>query len=622
LLLLGAAAAALAAPDAPGAPTTPATGAPAALAFERIEAVRSDWQAASAPATGWQAVTLPDAWAQRWPGFDGVVWYRLRWHESAAPNGALATRAVMIDYANMASAVYLNGSLIGRDRQLVEPLSRAWNQPRWWTVAAPLLRAGENELLLRVSGRAAFQPGLGTVLLASPRVAREAYDDAVFWRRTLQAVGVCITLVMVVVYGMLWLLRRSERVYGLFALHLLLWLPYTYNFVSLHTWPFADSYPYQTTVALSLLASMTTFLLFALAFCQWPARNFQRAVIGLSTLVGSGLLLAPGAYYVALYQAVVLLSLAVFLVACSVVTVHAVRTRAADAIALAVCLNIPVLAAVHGTLVFLGVVPGNRYYVSISASGMLLGISFVLTWRLVKGMRLAEHFNAELQQRVNDATGLVADMLGRQHTAALLQTRLNERLSLVRDLHDGLGMTLTSHINTLRDQTEGKGAIALWALREVNDDLRLIIESSALGDTDELAERLVPLRHRSTRMLEAANIDCRWQLDGLQGARLDGRRALDFLRVLQEALANVLKHSGATEVAVRIALHEGQLLLAVRDNGRGFDSEADARTAEGMGMSSMRARAQRLGGALAWHSDGEGTEFTLRCPLESMATAA
>jgi signal transduction histidine kinase len=155
----------------------------------------------------------------------------------------------------------------------------------------------------------------------------------------------------------------------------------------------------------------------------------------------------------------------------------------------------------------------------------------------------------------------------------------------------------------------------LHALQAVNDDLRLIIESSGLDDSHDFGQRLAPLRHRCTRLLEAAGIECHWTLDGLQACRLDGKRALDFLRVLQEGLTNVLKHSGATRADIGIAVEQGQLSLTIRDNGLGFENPVDRASAlAGIGLRNMHARAARLDGALEIDSGAAGTVLTLRCP--------
>ena len=585
--------------------------------FDSIEAARSDWHASTPPVDGWTPVSLPDAWATRWPGFDGVVWYRLRW-SGAAPAQPLA---LLVGYANMAAAFSLNGSLIGSDPGLVEPLSRAWNLPRYWVLDAPLLRPGANELVVRVSGFAIYQAGLGAVTLGTDEALRPAYRESLLVRRTLPLLGIGLTLVMGVTYGMLWLLRRSERSYGWFSLFSLLWVLYSLNYVALGAWPFSTTEALQRANHLALFASITCFFMFALHFCEKAQPKIERAALLAGAAGLAALMAVPSRLLEPARDATVLVTLLWYFAGCAIIVRHAWTSRRIEVAVLAGCLMLPVAAGAHDTLIFLQWLPGTRYYVTLSSTATLLGISFALTWRMVKGMRLVEHFNAELQQRVDEATRRLAEGLSRQHEAELVQTRLTERLSLVRDLHDGLGMTLSSHIHTLGNRGVGDDDAALWALKEVNDDLRLIIESSAFDDTDELGDRLVPLRHRSARLLEAAGIECRWQLRQLQGCRLGGKRDLDFLRVLQEALANVLKHSGATQVEVDIEAAEGELRLSIHDNGHGFESDAASPPPGGMGLQNMRMRAARLSGTLEIRSSASGTRLDLRCPIEASVPA-
>jgi signal transduction histidine kinase len=199
-----------------------------------------------------------------------------------------------------------------------------------------------------------------------------------------------------------------------------------------------------------------------------------------------------------------------------------------------------------------------------------------------------------------------------------MTTRLAERTNLVRDLHDGLGMTLSGHIASLENGREIGEIEALWALKEVRDDLRLIIENSTLDqNSDRLSQRVTALRHRTTRVLEAAGIECIWTLQVPDDCRLSERRCLDFLRLLQEALANVLKHSHASQVRVDIDVASARLSLTVRDNGHGFRPGDNASsTHTGLGMRSMTARARRLNGELDIRSSAHGTAVVLHCPIE------
>lgn len=586
------------------------------LGFDRIETVPGrGWDDATPPSTGWQSIALPDDWSARLPGHDGVVWYRLTWTESAAQ--PLAARGLFMRDLTMAGVVMLNGSEIARDPRLVEPLSRSWNLPRYWQLDAPLLRAGSNELLVRVSGLADFQPGLGEVVLGAPDAVRPLFAHDQLMRRSLQWVGIGITVVMAVLYGMLWALRRSEVSYGWFSLFSILWVLFALNYVAISPWPFDSTSVYQRSNHLLLLGSVTAFFMFALSFCGIRSRWPRIVVVVPMAACALGLVFTPADTVAQARTAAVLMAMLTHLAACTLLVSHAFLSRRAEAVVLAACLLLSVGIGLHDTLVFMRVLQGNGYYLALASCATLLGISFALTWRMVQGMRLVEHFNQVLQKRVDEASHRLAEGMRLQHDAQLEQTRLAERLNLVRDLHDGLGMTINSHLHALQGDARTRHDPALWALREVNDDLRLIMENSAFDNSEDLAERIAPLRHRSTRLLEVAGIECTWELDGLQGCRLNSRRALDFLRVLQEALANVVKHSGARRVQVRIAERLGTLQLEVRDDGRGFEPDAaqDSSPVPGMGLASMRTRAQRLGGELAIDSSPRGTHLNLSCPL-------
>lgn len=595
-----------------------AAGAAAAPAL-RAEAVRADAQSQVPPATGWEAVRLPDNWAPRWPDHDGVVWYRLRWDE---PAGAVpASRGLRLDYVSLAALFLVNGHEIGRDRSLVEPLSRSWNLPRYWQLDAPLLRPGENEILVRVSGLAGYQPGLGEVRIGPPAALRADFERREFWARSVHWLGLGLTVAMAVVFGMLWLLRRSERSYGWFSLFCVTWAGYVQNNVAYSPWPFATTPGYQQFNHLLLVASLAAFVMFVLELAGRGGRWGRRAVAA-TAVAGWVLTLAPlGAGRADARSLVALLSLGLYVAGVLVILRHAWSTRRIETVVLAASLLCPLVAGTYDTLVFIGALPGDTYYAPLSAMGTLLGSSFALTWRMVEGMRLIENFNAELRARVASARAQLAESLAGQHAAELEQTRLAERMNMVRDLHDGLGMTLSSHLHALREGADpAPGArSALSALQEVSDDLRLIIETSSFEGSDALQERLAPLRHRATRLLEAAGIEAEWHLAGLEHCRLEGRRALDFLRVLQEALANVLKHSGATRVRVDVRAEANDLLLRVADDGRGLPAEAA--TGSGFGIRNMRARAQRLHGTLTLDPQGGGTVLELRCPLAAVAPA-
>jgi len=111
-------------------------------------------------------------------------------------------------------------------------------------------------------------------------------------------------------------------------------------------------------------------------------------------------------------------------------------------------------------------------------------------------------------------------------------------------------------------------------------------------------------------------------LDAATYERQSREREEMLLRIAQEALANVVKHAAARRVRVLLAALEGEVVLSVQDNGRGFDARSavrdgaqSERTGGGMGLASMRDRMRAQFGQLTVESaPGLGTTVEARLP--------
>lgn len=204
---------------------------------------------------------------------------------------------------------------------------------------------------------------------------------------------------------------------------------------------------------------------------------------------------------------------------------------------------------------------------------------------------------------------------------------LEERQRIAAEMHDGLAQTL-SYL-TLRSYQ----ATELIEEGRIDD---AIAEHSNIQDA--ISQATVEVR-RSIASLQESPPPRRpfqeWLAEIVQDAEKagDARIELVFLiedpfflppdhleqvvRVLQEALVNVNHHAGAGQVSVRLEKQDGEIILSVEDNGRGFDPDvppSDGR--EHFGLSIMRARAARIGGRIEIQSaPGEGTRLLLRWPL-------
>jgi signal transduction histidine kinase len=122
----------------------------------------------------------------------------------------------------------------------------------------------------------------------------------------------------------------------------------------------------------------------------------------------------------------------------------------------------------------------------------------------------------------------------------------------------------------------------------------------------------------------AARTDLRVTVEGSTSGRLPGPVETALYRIIQEALANAIRHARCTGVDIRFGRENGDVLCAIRDNGGGFDVEevVARRARHGLGILGMRERVASLGGTLDIQSrSGQGTELRLRVSVEGQDAA-
>ena len=220
-----------------------------------------------------------------------------------------------------------------------------------------------------------------------------------------------------------------------------------------------------------------------------------------------------------------------------------------------------------------------------------------------------------------DTTAKRYASLFRQATERLLTVEEDERRRIALELHDGVGQVLAAMTLTL---DAAGGSLGPRARAQRVSAARKMAET-ALAEVRHLAHRMRPARLEE-RGLTAAIRD----LAGQSGfpvrvhvdPQLDPMPALEptmtvgVYRIVQEALANAARHSGAPVAHVSIGLRDRHLLVLISDEGRGFDPRAAVDP--GIGLAGMYERAELLGGSLWIQSaDGQGTCITLDLPLRT-----
>lgn len=251
----------------------------------------------------------------------------------------------------------------------------------------------------------------------------------------------------------------------------------------------------------------------------------------------------------------------------------------------------------------------------------------VIALQVASATRLKETYRTELELRVEERT---ADLQAANQARAellhlLITAQEDERRRIARDLHDGIGQTLTYLVVALRrlaDSESDRRRIDTAQLQEV--------ASQALEDVRRIARGLRPsilddlgLQPALERLISdfAATHPVAIELDNKMpaGDRLPEAIETALYRIVQEALTNIAKHSGARGASVTIQRRADTVYATVQDDGQGFDAEESAcvpHATASVGLGSIRERAAILGGHAEIESRvAHGTIVRIRIPI-------
>jgi signal transduction histidine kinase len=224
------------------------------------------------------------------------------------------------------------------------------------------------------------------------------------------------------------------------------------------------------------------------------------------------------------------------------------------------------------------------------------------------------HQNEHMARRLAEQQAALTQLHEAEQQRGRERAALQERQRIMQDMHDGLGSQLVSALALAERgalQAPQTGAL----LRECIDDLRLAIDSLAASG-GAFAVAAANLRFRMQPRLQAAGIALHWQAGGPgAGPDVPAAHTLPLLRVMQEALSNALRHSGATRIEVELGQVRGELTIRIHDDGRGFDPQ---HVRWGKGVRSMEKRCRAIGAELRIES-ARGTNVTVRLPLPGLA---
>jgi signal transduction histidine kinase len=221
----------------------------------------------------------------------------------------------------------------------------------------------------------------------------------------------------------------------------------------------------------------------------------------------------------------------------------------------------------------------------------------------------------QLHRKVEQRTVELEIQIQKRQRVEQQHTMEQERARIAQDLHDELGSGLTeismlgARARSASVPLETRGGFLEQMANKARQMVTALDEIVwAMNPThDSLASMVSYFSLYAERFLGLANIA--WRLEGPlkpDDHAVDSRHRHQLFLAFKEALTNVVRHSGATEVRLNIQVEKGQVRLSIADNGRGW---AEVGQSDGMdGVANMRARMEKLGGRFAVDSKaGQGT---------------
>lgn len=276
-------------------------------------------------------------------------------------------------------------------------------------------------------------------------------------------------------------------------------------------------------------------------------------------------------------------------------------------------------------IVLLSLVAIGAWAIEVMASGQIAESDVIdWEWPLMAALTI---LIAVLASRVSTTARRYA-ALYRQASDSLVSAHEDERARLARDLHDGVGQTLTSVVLTL-----DAAAQTLAVVPDPESAMAKIVRAralaqAALDEAHDVAAQLRPSRISElglgaaiSELAESSGIPVDLWFDplSLPAGLIDSSREIDAYRIIQEALANVSRHSHATRVWIDAEVNDGAIRVQVGDNGVGFNGQT---TPTGMGLPGMEERAAILQGTVTVRSEaGVGTMVDLTMPVVASPNA-
>ena len=258
----------------------------------------------------------------------------------------------------------------------------------------------------------------------------------------------------------------------------------------------------------------------------------------------------------------------------------------------------------------------QKIWILSSSAGVLLILSLLYFLRIQKTKTEKLLLETE-QQKANEQVYLLTI----QQQTILEEEKVKERNRISEELHDGvLGKLFGTRVGlgflevSTGEKIKEQHQFFLDELQEIEKEIRDVSHKlntsfeSATINFSTIIEQL--LKDKSS----IGNFEYQLQVaENIKWKEIDQIAKVNIYRILQEAMQNIIKHANAQQVSVDVSLQNSNLIIHIKDDGKGFQVQ---KKRKGIGMKNIQSRVQKLKGVLEFTSTiGEGTSVLIKIPM-------
>jgi len=558
-----------------------------------------------------ELVNLPD-----WNSADTMnttsLWYLLPIQRTSDTS---IKRAIYLPKISQNVEVFLNGKWLGNGGNMEEPITRNRNNSLLFSFDSSWLRA-KNTIAIHLVGQYDSRTYLGEVYIGSYDQLKNHAELNNHLRIDLAAtITLCMLLTSILV-SVLWIMRQSDTHYLCYGVFSVLWAFHDSNHfvrnipIPLNLW--------ETLMPLSFGIAMLGIAFFLHRTIGTYSKKIE------SILTKAVFLLAiPFCYqdldWILFYAYQIWMPMITILGVYLFYFLYDVykKTHEDHLILLLISGCSIMIFGMNDLFLALGYIPKQSpYMMHFAVLFTVITIIVILINRFVQSMNVVEHYNQELQHEIRRKT----DEMGRTYRQVQQLMRkytvAEERQRIMRDIHDGIGGQLVATLVSM-DAGPVNQEHLKSNLKAALQDLRMVIDSLDY-EAEDLSTLLGMLRMRLSSQLSNANLKLHWQVDDLP--RIDNfgpANVLNTMRIIQEAITNAIKHSGAKNLTISTSEFTGDeqiqyARIEVADDGIGIAADSNR---EGRGLLNMLKRADVIGAKLSLLNE-KGTTIRLDLPID------